>query len=257
MTLKYVDSNHSYWLDGKRISGVTSILSQGIPKPAMPYWAARTVAEYVIANPEQVEALRSMSDASAIAALKQIPWTKRDDAAIKGTAIHDIAENLVHGREVEVPNHLLGYVQGYVALIEEFQIQPLYTEHPVAHRVYRYGGKFDIIATIGAGPWAGRTCLLDWKSSKGIYGETALQTAAYASAEFMLTDDGEQPLPHIDCTAVVHVTENGSTLHPLSDNPEHIAECFKIFRHVQFLGQRQDWIKELVGDPMTTEGSAA
>lgn len=257
MTLKFNESNHSYWLDGTRIQGVTTILGNGIPKPALPYWAARTVAEYVMANPDQIAALREMSDASAIAALKQIPWTKRDEAAIKGTAIHALAEELVHSREVEVPDHLLGYVTGYVALLEEFQIEPLFTELPVAHRIYRYGGKFDVIAKIGAGPWAGRTALIDWKSSKGVYGETGLQTAAYASAEFMLTDDGEQPLPEIDCTAVVHITDSGSTLHPLSHTRDAIAEAFKVFRHVQFVAQRTDWIKGLVGEPMTTEGTAA
>lgn len=257
MTLKFNEGNHSYWLDGKRIQGVTTILGAGIPKPALPYWAAKSVAEYVIDNRDKVEALWEMGGGSAVAALKQVPWTKRDEAAVKGTAIHAIAEELVHGREVDVPDHLLPYVEGYVSLIEEFQIEPLFTELPVAHRLYRYGGKFDIIAKIGAGPWEGRTALIDWKSSKGVYGETCLQTAAYASAEFMLTDEGEQPLPAVDCTAVVHVTEFGSTLHSLSSTPDEIAEAFNVFRHVQYLAQKQDWIKARVGEAMTIEGIAS
>lgn len=256
MTLKYIDSNHSYWLDGKRIQGVTTILGQGLPKPALPYWAAKSVAEYVIDNRGQVESLWEMGGQSAVAALKQIPWTKRDEAAVKGTAVHAIAEELIHGRDVEVPDHLLGHVTGYVALLEDFKIEPLHTELPVAHRTYRYGGKFDAICTIGAGPWTGKTCLLDWKTSKGIYGETALQTAAYASAEFMLTNEGEEPLPQIDCTAVVHITEQASTFHPLSLTPEDIAAAFNVFRHVQWLGQKTDWIKSQVGEPLTLEGIA-
>jgi hypothetical protein len=98
--------------------------------------------------------------------------------------------------------------------------------------------------------------LADWKSSKGIYGETALQTAAYASAEFYAPDkDTELPLPDIDSTGVVHVEEGMSTFYPLSSSPAEIAECFRVFRHVQYIANRIDWIKGLVGEAWQPESA--
>lgn len=253
MTLKFNEASHRYWLDGKPVQGVTTLLSKGLPKPAIPYWAASTVAEYVIDNPEGVEQLRSMGRAPAIAALKNVPWEKRDTAAIKGTDIHALAEQIVHGNEVEVPAHLLGYVEGYARFLDTWGIEPIVTEVPIANRKHQYAGKLDVI-----GAMSGETWLLDWKSSKGVYGETALQTAAYAEGEFYVNQgewDVELAMPHIDRIGVVHITEDGSHLYDLGD----IAAAFKVFTHVAYLAKKTDWIKELVKEPMSEpqEGSAA
>ena len=83
MTLKRFETSygHGYTLDGKRVKGVTTLINQGLPTPALPYWAAKSVAEYVCHNPEGVESLRSMGEGPMIAALKGVPWQKRDEAA--------------------------------------------------------------------------------------------------------------------------------------------------------------------------------
>jgi hypothetical protein len=257
-SFKYVDKTHAYYLDGKRIKGVTTLLGAGIPKPALPYWSAKMVAEYVINNPEGVQQLRLMGEGPAIAALKQIPWQKRDEAAVRGTDVHALAERIIHGEDVEVPDHLLGHVQGYVQWLEEFDVQPVLTEQPVASRKWRYGGKFDAIVTIGAGRWKGRQPLLDWKTSSGVYGETALQTAAYAKAEFYSPEVGvEIDMPDIDCTGVVHITEGGTSFHPLAHDAEQVAEHFKVFTHAAYLANKADYIKGLVGDPFTIEETEA
>lgn len=254
MSLRFVEKTHAYYLDGKRIKGVTTLLGAGIPKPALAYWSAKAVAEYVINNPDAIEQLRTMGDGPAIAALKGIPWAKRDEAAVRGTDVHALAEQIIHGQDAEVPDHLLGHVKGYLAWLEEFDVQPILTEQPVASRRWRYGGKFDAIVTIGRGPWAGRSPLLDWKTSNGVYGETALQTAAYALAEFYAPDDKtEIPMPYIDCTGVVHITEHGSTLHPLANDKPELTEHFKIFTHAAYLANKVDAIKGFVGEPMTLE----
>lgn len=257
MSLRFVEKTHAYYLDGRRIKGVTTLIGAGIPKPALPYWSAKSVAEYVIRNPEGVENLRAMGEGPAIAALKQIPWQKRDDAAVRGTDVHALAEQIIHGESVDVPEHLLGHVEGYVRFLEEFDVQPVLTEQPVASRKWRYGGKFDAIVTIGKGRWKGRQPLLDWKTSSGVYGETALQTAAYALAEFYAPDtDTEIPMPEIDCTAVVHITEGGATMHPLAHDADQLAEHFKVFTHAAYLAERTDYIKGLVGEPMMPESES-
>jgi hypothetical protein len=254
VSLKFSPNGHKYWLDGRPIPGVTTLLGKGLPKPAIPYWAAKSVAEYVIRNPAGVEQLRTMGEGPAIAALKQVPWQARDTAAVRGTDVHALAERVIHGEEVEVPDHLAGYVTGYTDWLEKFNIQPLLTERPVASRKWWYAGTFDSIVTFGDGPWAGMTVLADIKTSTGVYGETALQCAGYAMADFYLSVDGvETPLPDIDATGVAHVTDAGTQFYPLSPNREHLAKAYKLFQHIQFVAKQTDWIKNIIGEPMEIE----
>lgn len=258
MTLKFNAKAHRYWLDSKPIPGVTTLLGKGLPKPALPYWSAKCVAEFVVDEPEQVDQLRSLGRGPAVAALKAIPWQARDEAAVRGTAVHAHAEDLVHGREIDVPDHLVAHVEGYARWLDDFQVEALYTEHPVANRKWFYAGTFDAVVKFGRGPWAGRTVLADWKTSKAVYGETALQTAAYARADFLAPDpDTEVPMPAVDATGVLHITDAGSQFHPLSATPEDIDEAFKVFSHIAYVANKTDWIKGLVGEPMRLEDAEA
>lgn len=214
MSLKFNERNHSYYLDGKRVPGVTGILGNGIPKPAIPRWAAKTVAEYVADNLHELDNWSRMGRESLVAALKQVPWTARDEAAVRGTDVHNLAEQILTTGEADVPDHLEAHVRGYVEWLDEFDVHPILTEVPVANRTHRYAGKPDFIGHLRA--LGDETWLLDWKTSKGVYGETALQTAAYANAEFYVDMDdwnNEKPMPHIDRIGVVHVTEAGTELY--------------------------------------------
>jgi len=258
MSLKFNERVHRYWLDGRPVPGVTTLLGKGLPKPALPYWSAKSVAEYVVDNPDDIDALRRIGRDAAVAALKQIPWQKRDEAAIRGTDVHALAEEIIHGRAVEVPEHLVGHVEGYARWVDEFDVEPLHTEVPVGNRASWYAGKFDAIVRFGRGPWAGRTALVDWKTSNAVYGETALQTAAYTRAEFLApTDSDEQPMPAIEATGVLHITADGSLFYPLAHTPEQIDEAFGVFRHIAYVAQKTDWIKGLIGEPMQQPGTEA
>lgn len=251
MTLKFSPTAHRYWLDGKPIPGVTTLIGKGLPKPALPYWAAKSVAEYVADNPEGVEAFRATGRGPMVAALKEIPWQRRDEAAVRGTDVHAIAEKVIRGEAVEVPDHLAGHVEGYVRWLDLYDVEAIHTECAVANRASWYAGTLDAIIRFGRGPWAGRTVLADWKTSSGVYGETGLQTAAYARAEFMApAPDVEDPLPAIDCTGVLHVTDSGSQFYPLAADPAVIDAAFAVFRHVAYVASKTDWIKGLVGDPL-------
>lgn len=229
-TLKFSERAHRYHLDGKPIPGVTTLLGKGLPKPALMYWSARTVAEYVADKPDAVEQLRTMGRGPMIAALKGVPWESRDQAAVRGTDVHALAEQVVHGTEVAVPEHLVPYVEGYVKLLDELELHPILTERRIANRRWWFAGTFDLLAMVG-----GRTLLLDLKTSKAIYGSVALQVAAYANAEFYVADDGtEAPLPHVDGIGAIHVTDAGATLHEFPDP----ADAWKCFQHVAWVAKR-------------------
>ena len=255
MSLKFYPASHRYRLDGAWVPGVTTLIGKGLPKPALPYWAARTVAEWVADNPDLTEDLKRMGGRGpAVAYLKELPWQKRDEAAIRGTDVHALAERLAHGEEVEVPEHLTGYVSGYCDWLDATGFRPIVTEKPCASRKWAYAGKPDAIGTFDRGPLAGKTFLLDWKTSSGVYGETALQTGAYARAEFYVDDNGDEiPMPHIDATGVVHIQDGLSELYVLADGPEQIDEAFKVFSHIAYVARKTDWIKSRISDPIGVE----
>ncbi|MEJ7707998.1 MAG: hypothetical protein WKF82_12445 [Nocardioidaceae bacterium] len=85
MTLKRINtsSRAPLHLDGQPVPGAMTLLSGGLPKPALPRWAAKAAAEFVAQN---LEVLNQLPDReSVIATVKQSPWTQRDWAAVRGT----------------------------------------------------------------------------------------------------------------------------------------------------------------------------
>ena len=251
MTLKRVDylyrgkPGHRYELDGERVDGVTTILSNGIPKPAIPRWASRSVGEYVAENLDTVAAmLETGGPGPTTHYLANVPWQKRDDAAVRGTEVHALAEQLILGGEVDVPAHLVGHVQGYSDWLDRSGATPLLTEFVVASRSHKYAGTADLIIDV---PGVGAV-IADIKTSKGVYGETALQLAAYRWAEFYLDDDGNEAfLPATGVVGLVlHVTATGTEAYPVPVDQDQ----FLAFIHAQEVARWAKGSRDLVGQPI-------
>ncbi|WP_276670249.1 hypothetical protein [Schaalia cardiffensis] len=224
--LVFDEARHRYTLDGKPVPGVTSILSGGLPKPGLTWWAAKTVAETAV-----LELSRLSSDVEAgrtedaVKWLKSSPFKERDRAAARGTAVHALAEQVVAGLEVDVPVDHANLVAGYVDFLDDNDVEPLLVEAKVASRAHWYAGTADLFATMG-----GQTWLFDLKTSRSVHGSYFLQLAAYAMADFYLDADGaEQPVPLVDRIGVIHVTEEGSRLY---EGPP-VDEAFSAFQAVK------------------------
>lgn len=245
MSLVFRPGNHTYWLDGQHIPGVTTLIKKGLPAPALVRWSAKTVAEWVAEHPDITELLHQHGGTQPlIGFLSKIPWQQRDDAAVRGTDVHALAERLIHGEPVDVPDHLTAYVDGYVNWLNEFNPKPLLTERPIGNRRWWYAGTFDLIAEL-----LGETWLLDVKTSKRVYGNNAIQLAAYAGAEFYLDEDGaEQPLPGIDRLGILHVTPYGTTLHPVQADQQEAA--WKDWLHIAWVGKAEKRIDAYFGSPI-------
>lgn len=231
-SLVFYEKSHRYRLDGRWVPGVTTLIKGGLPNDALKYWSARVVAEWVADHPDLTEQLeRAGGRGPLVAALKEIPWQKRDDAAVRGTDVHALAERLVHGQEVDVPEHLRGYVDSCVAFLDEWQPAPEIVERPVAHRAHWWAGKPDLFGSLPDG----RVMLWDYKTTgSGIYAETAFQLAAYSHAEFYLTEDGnEWPIPPVDLCAAVWLREDGYDVIPLKADDS----VYREFRHLAFVAE--------------------
>lgn len=261
---------HSYELDGERVAGVTTILSEGFPKPALIDWAARTVAEYVaerldvdvddghVGADTLVDALRTLgrgnrynrwpadgtvSRLALIETLKGAHREDRDAAARRGTEVHRLASELVAGLEVDVPSELAGHVDSYIRFLDAWHVAPVLVEAVVINRAHHWMGTLDLVADLADGlRW-----LLDIKTTRtGVYPESALQLAAYRNAEHYLDDNGtEQPMPKVDRVGAVWVRADGYDLIEVDAGPD----TYRTFRHVQRIARfRTD-----DGDPVIGE----
>jgi hypothetical protein len=162
-----------------------------------------------------------------VAALKEMPWQKRDDAATRGTTFHDFAERIMKGEEVDVPEEQVGLVESALAFMDDYRVEPLLIEVCVGSREHRYAGKLDLIADSTLG-----RAIFDWKSSKRIYASTAFQNMGYAHAEFYCDGEGgeEKPIPEVEASFGVHIRSDGYDVLPLVHGPDVFEEFLTIRR---------------------------
>ena len=233
---------HTYKVDGVKYDGVTTLISKGLPKPALMYWSARTVAEYVADNLDQVAAMAGMGRASIVAALKEVPWTQRDQAAAKGTEVHKLAEQLVDpDTEVDVPEHLAGYVESCVKFLDEYQVDPVAVEAVIASRRWRYAGTTDLLTWLTLPSGERVLAVADYKTAgSGIWPDVALQLAAYRNAEVYLDQDGaEQDLAALglsETAYAVWLRPDGYDVYPVAAGPD----VHKIFTHLAYVARHCD-----------------
>jgi len=204
---------HRYRIDGRWAIGVTTAL-KGIPKDdALKRWAARLVAEYAVGNLDQIRAMiADAGEGHAIHYLKEIPNQRFKSAGIRGTEVHALAEKYIKREEIEVPEHLYPYVEGYAAFIEDHRPVSVHEELVVASREHMIAGTLDSIQDI---PGLGR-CLVDYKTSNWVYGEHALQVAAYRYMEVYLdAEDNEQPMIPVDRCLILHIKPHDYALIPV------------------------------------------
>lgn len=231
---------HRYEIDGKPADGVTTLISKGLPKPALTYWAAKSVAEHVADNLDQIDMWGKLRRDSLVAELKGVPWAKRDAAAAKGTEVHTLAEKLSNGEKVDVPEHLSGYVDACIMFLDEWEVQPLITEVIVASRQWNYCGSGDGIADFRDGIRR----LYDYKTSQsGIFGETSLQLSGYAHSEVYLHPNGtEKPTSDLGIQAGMGVWLRADGRYEVYEMD--ISEpVFKTFLHVAYVARQMDAIK--------------
>ena len=240
--LTFYESSHRYKLDGKWVPGVTTILGV-LDKPALPKWAAGMVAEYVADNPDGIETLRDLGRGPMIQALKGIPWEKRDKAGVRGNVLHDYAEALLHGKDVEVADEHVPVMEAALEFMDDWRISPILIETPCASREHQWAGTLDLVASY-THPVTGHegVAIFDWKSGKALYPEFAWQLNAYAHAEFALVLGEEVAIPACDAAFGVQIRADGYDVAPLAFGPDIYSE-FLTIRHTYDIAKRGrgDW----------------
>lgn len=243
--ITFNEGNHRYSIDGRYATAVTTAL-KGIPKEWLVRWAAKSVAEYVVENLGEIQRMTSRSGAGFAAHfLTELPTQKRDTAAVRGTAVHKFAERIIRGEEVEVPDHLVPYVQAYLHFLEDFAPVTVHEELMVGSREHMVAGRLDSIQEI---PGYG-LCQVDYKTSSGVYGEHALQVAGYRHMEFCVVDGEERPNPLVEHTFVLHIMAGDYALVPVQAGPAEFGQFLTALANYRqnVMSRRLD---KLIGDPI-------
>lgn len=250
----YRTPDHKYYVDGAGpYPSVTTVLGV-LDKPALVSWAKRETAECAIRNLDMLgDMVRTGGDRMAVEWLKQIPDYQRDTAANRGTRVHAAADAAVRGYEYDLGADEMPYLDAYRAFLGDHNVRIIAAELIVFGGFARgmpYGGTLDLIAELNwPEPFSPREysprrrALLDIKTSKGTYRETALQLAPYGLADFGMLEGKRDrfAIPPVDCYGVVHIRpelypqDGGYKLVPYEVTPDTLDAFYAAYRLSQWL----------------------
>jgi len=173
------------------LPSVTTILNV-INKPALIKWGGGQVYDFLIENP-------GANRKEAVDAI----YHKRDKAADVGSTMHSFYEAVGNGarRNTEgLPEALRGYGNAFIGWVNTFKPTFKKTEHTVWSNKHNYAGTVDAIIT----DQDGKTWLIDFKTSKGIWPEMGIQLSAYKEAV------EEMEKIKIDKQAIIQLKSDGT-----------------------------------------------
>jgi hypothetical protein len=190
------------------VISVTSAIGKGLPKPFLVGWAAKMTAQCAVDDHAIVAAMLDKDDtAAALQHLKGARYRDMNAKADRGTIVHTAVESYLAGkplsdsqveaalREARVPPKMWrstrGMIAGAVEFLYDHEPEVLWSEATVYSRTHGYAGTADLIARMRVGE-STQVVVLDFKTSKSIYDEVALQLVAYARGDFVGLDDGTE-----------------------------------------------------------------
>lgn len=184
-TVTFEEGRHVYTDDktGLPIRGVTSVLRL-LDKPALVQWAANMAVEYIRNHSEEDYdendgAIRHIIPTGELDLAKTAHRRFAKGAADIGTEVHKFAEMTLRGEEVDLPEDKQARkgCDAFLGWLSEHKPEPIALEQMIFHPDWWYAGTADFYGKIG-----GELCVLDFKTSSGLYVEHILQIAAYTAA---------------------------------------------------------------------------
>jgi hypothetical protein len=187
---------------------VTTILgSAGVSRGLMA-WAAKMAAEFAV---DEMQQWLELDREAAIKLIKGTAFRHSGRSLKVGTDAHAYAEDRLNGmaRHDDKAARIMSGGGDHACdnvdkLIEGTGMKPILTEVGVYHDELMYAGTFDGVVEID-----GRLLLIDWKTSRSVVGDMALQLAAYRYGLYIDGPDGIDLMPKVDGCAVLHIPKEG------------------------------------------------
>jgi len=203
--------HYTHPVDGQDVPSITNVIGV-LSKEALPRWAAKMVAEQAW---KMRHSLDGLGEDEAVDVLKGSPWRNSGRAANRGTSVHDYLEAAANGDPLPT---LEGDAARYQKAADEFLSEWEPTFHRTEFTVFGdgYAGTGDLMARMG-----GRLVLGDYKTSKALYPEIALQLAALRYAPTIAYDDESvYPMPEVDGCVGVLLTPDGVQVREIDAGPD-------------------------------------
>lgn len=171
---KFYPKSHAYYVNGKRKTGVTTYI--GIIDKSRPliYWATELYRDFLLAVlPQRITEEDIYTGCSLHA-------ERKEEAANIGDEVHKWIEQYILNENPEMPDSKEAQigVNAFLEWTELNKVKFISSERIVYSLKHDYVGKMDIEAEVN-----GKLCLIDIKTSNGLYNTYALQTAAYVKAD--------------------------------------------------------------------------
>jgi len=150
--------------DGKQVPGVTTIIGRFKSSGGLLWWAF-----------EQGQA----AERGEINSL----YDKRDEAAEAGTLAHRLVEASINGEPMpyienypeKIQEQAMQGFENYHLWAESNRMQIIKQEMEMVSEIYKFGGCPDALGIDNQD----KLCILDWKTSNGVYPDYLIQIAAY------------------------------------------------------------------------------
>ncbi len=237
--LTFDENSHRYKLDGKSISGVTTINKSGYPESFfLTNWKIGQGADYIVkklltfykwkfrSKPDKFVKPLTKQITELIKKSKRAFMHKSTAAASIGTVVHDYA----NAYEAKIPfdmsvvtehkdrDKIEKCIAKFIEWSDKNKDEMLLAEEVVASPTYWFAGKFDRLAKRN-----GLTILSDFKTSSFIYTDQFVQLAGYAIAikEWLGID--------VNGIEILRFGKDGSFETKLVTNTEEITEYMNQF----------------------------
>ncbi len=202
--------------DGARVPGTTTITGRFKDSGALMFWAFN----------------QGKSGAESL-------YETTDKAKDAGTHAHDMVEAHIKKLPMPDPNGMAEDVlkaannsfMAYRSWESQTSLEILDTEMPLVSERYRFGGTPDAVGLVN-----GALCLVDWKTSNGVYPEFLIQLAAYKA----LWEENNPDKPIVGGFHLCRFAkEHGDFAH------HYYSDLFNAWRMFQLLREAYDIDKEL------------
>lgn len=163
---------HLYMLDGKPLTGTTTVL-QVVAKPMLIQWAANQAVEYIISHKLVGGKETAVIPLSVLEEARTAHRKKKEAAGDWGTTLHKHIENYVKDGTMPILDGAMKEAFGHF-MVWAADKKFLDSELRIYSKEMFVGGTCDLVVEIDGKPW-----LVDVKTSSGIYPEHFWQMASY------------------------------------------------------------------------------
>lgn len=218
-------------------------------KPFLVGWAAKMSAECAVEDHDLIGQMlkKKTGKKAALDYVKQARFRDMSGKGDRGTIVHSAIEAYLAGKKVDldhvqfsleekaVPEALwpatFKMIDGVTEFLFDFEPEIEWSEATVYSRTHQYAGTADLIAAKIQIGKSKLPAILDIKTSKAIYNDTAMQLTAYGRADFVGLDDGtEAPLlpsgDPIRHGIVIRPTASGKYEHANFDLTDEVFDKF-------------------------------